>query len=509
MFPERPTDAVQPMSVTALTNELKGALESRFFQVTVRGEISNFRPAASGHLYFTLKDAGASISAVMFIREAMRLRFQPADGQEVVVSGRVAVYAPRGQYQIVCARMEKAGSGSLARAFEALKARLMAEGLFEQSRKRPLPFLPRRIGLVTSPSGAALHDFIRVLHSRFPLPVLLAPSSVQGERAPAELMEAVRRLERSRLVDIIVLTRGGGSMEDLWAFNDERLARTIAACSIPVVSAVGHEVDFTIADFAADLRCATPTDAARVVSPVKSDLLAVLERDRKRLNASTRGRIFACRAALGEAVRRLGTPQRRITEGRLGVSDALNRMEGTMRSALSADRRRLTGLRERLEREHPRLHLVRAAARLSAAETRLGPGVRGGLHQRRERLSNALARLRLHSPEGTIQAERVRLRHLRMRLENAVRSALADARSALAENAAGLDALSPLAVLSRGYAVVFSHASGGVIRSSGGLEKGGLIDILLSDRSRTLAQVVEPQIVTDAPEADAPSDEHR
>ena len=476
------------MSVTALTNELKGALESRFCQVTVRGEISNFRPASSGHLYFTLKDAGASISAVMFVRETWGLRFRPADGMEVVVSGRVSIYAPRGQYQIVCARMERAGDGSLARAFEALKVRLLAEGLFDPSRKRPLPFLPRRIGLVTSPSGAALHDFIRVLHARFPVPVLLSPSSVQGEKAPAELIQAMGLLERSGLVDLIVLTRGGGSMEDLWAFNDERLARAIAACAVPVISAVGHEVDFTIADFAADVRCATPTDAARVAVPVKDELLSVLARDRKRLAASVRGQLFACRAALGEAVRRLGSPQGRIADGRLGLGDALGRMEGTLRSHLSLSRRCLGGLKERLEREHPRLQLIRASARFSAARTRLLPSVRSAVRSRRERLDAARAFLRLHSPAGAVQAERVRLRHLEERLVQAVRTALADARGALTRSAAGLDALSPLAVLSRGYALAFRHASGDLVRSAAQLEEGALLDIMFSDRSKAVVQ---------------------
>ena len=480
---------MQPMSVTALTNELKGTLESRFFQVTVQGEISNFRPAASGHLYFTLKDAGASISAVMFIREAMGLRFRPADGMEVTVSGRVSIYAPRGQYQIVCARMDKAGDGRLAREFEALKARLLAEGLFDPTRKKALPFLPRRIGLVTSPSGAALHDFLRVLHSRFPVPVLLAPSSVQGDRAPAELIGALRRLDHSGLVDLIVLTRGGGSMEDLWAFNDERLARAIAGCAVPVISAVGHEVDFTIADFAADRRCATPTDAARVAVPVKRDLLAVLERDRKRLTAGTRGQIFACRAALGEAVRRMGTPQRLITDGRLGISDALGRMEGVARSLLTLQQRTLSSRRERLERAHPRLRLVRASARFEAALPRLESSARGALRLRRDELDKSLALLRLHSPALTVQSERIRLQHLKARLEKAARNALTDARSALAKSAAGLDALSPLAVLSRGYALVFRQGTREVIRSADQLQKGAFIDIMLADQSTAAAQV--------------------
>jgi exodeoxyribonuclease VII large subunit len=264
----------RPLSIGELTRAMKNALEPKFRDVWVAGEIANLRRQASGHVYLSLKDDEATIGAVLWVSQARRVKFALQEGQEIVARGFVEIYPPHGKYQLVLQEVEPRGAGALAILLQQVKERLQADGLLDPGRKRPLPFLPRRVGVATSPTGAALRDLLRVLHGRFPsLPVLVAPCRVQGEGAAATVIAAVRALCRAR-VDVIVVTRGGGSQEELWAFNDERLARVIAACPVPVVSAVGHEVDVTVADLVADVRAATPTHAAQLVAPVRDELVA-------------------------------------------------------------------------------------------------------------------------------------------------------------------------------------------------------------------------------------------
>src|SRR5882762_10110415 len=271
-------------SVSELTREIKAIVEGRFPSVLVKGEVSNLRAPSSGHLYFTLKDADACLDAVLFRTEARRLRFSVQNGLSLVARGRLAVYEPQGRYQLVCDMVEPLGAGALQVAFEQLKERLQKEGLFEAARKRKLPFLPRRIALITSPSGAVVHDFLRVLHRRYPnLPVLIVPARVQGDGAAQEVARGILRGAGAPRVDVLVVARGGGSLEDLWPFNEEVVARALARCPVPTVSAVGHEVDYTIADFAADVRAATPTAAAEIIARVKEELIADLSQRRARL----------------------------------------------------------------------------------------------------------------------------------------------------------------------------------------------------------------------------------
>ena len=273
----------RPYSVGELTRALRNTLEPRFRDVWVAGEVANLRRQASGHVYFSLKDDEAVLSAVMWASQARRLKFELAEGQEVLARGFVEIYPPHGKYQLVVQEVEPRGAGALAVLLQQVKERLAADGLLDPARKRPLPFLPRRVGVATSPTGAALRDFLRVLHGRFPsMPVLVAPCRVQGEGAAATVCSAVKALCRSG-VDVVVVTRGGGSQEELCAFNDERLARVIAACPVPVVSAVGHEVDVTVADLVADVRAATPTHAAQLVVPVRDELRAALAGHRAHL----------------------------------------------------------------------------------------------------------------------------------------------------------------------------------------------------------------------------------
>ena len=253
-------------SVAELTARISATLASQFSNLWVEGEVSNYRPAQSGHLYFTLKDAKAQVKCVCFRTQAMRLKFRPEDGLKIIVRGSISVYEPRGEYQIYVEHIEPSGVGALQLAFEQLKKRLAAEGLFDEARKKPLPILPSRIGVVTSPRGAAVRDIIRILRRRFPnLHLIVYPVRVQGEGAAEEIAAALKYFSRKQSVDVILLARGGGSIEDLWAFNEESVARAISECMIPIVSGVGHETDFTIADFVADMRASTPSAAAEIV----------------------------------------------------------------------------------------------------------------------------------------------------------------------------------------------------------------------------------------------------
>src|SRR5215218_2811657 len=279
-------------TVSELTAGIRGAIEERFAEMWVEGEISNCRVWNTGHMYFTLKDGGAQIRSVMFRGTLRYLRFKPEDGLHVIARGRLSVYEPKGEYQLVCEHMEPHGLGALQLAFDQLKKKLQAEGLFDRARKRPLPALPRKIGIVTSLDGAALRDIIKVLRRRHPnAHLVISPARVQGEDAAAEITRALRRIARVPGVDVVIAGRGGGSAEDLWAFNEEMVARAIAACPVPVISAVGHEVDVTIADFVADLRAPTPSAAAEMVVSAKDEFCSRIDRLHHRLHVAARSQI--------------------------------------------------------------------------------------------------------------------------------------------------------------------------------------------------------------------------
>src|SRR4051794_38161149 len=310
-------------SVSELTREIKAVLEGRFPTVLVKGEVSNLRNPSSGHLYFTLKDEDACLDAVLFRTDARRLRFDVRNGLSLVARGRLVVYEPKGGYQLVCDSVEPLGAGALQVAFEQLKERLQQEGLFEASRKRKLPFLPRRVALVTSPSGAAVHDFLRVLQRRFPnLPVLIVPARVQGEGAAQEIARGIGRAARQPRVDVVVVARGGGSIEDLWAFNEEVVARALCACPVPTVSAVGHEIDVTIADYCADVRAPTPTAAAELLARVKEELTGDLAQRRARLLRAARGQLERKGAQLHKLRSRVADPRRLIGDRKLRLDRA-------------------------------------------------------------------------------------------------------------------------------------------------------------------------------------------
>jgi exodeoxyribonuclease VII large subunit len=412
------------LTVSELNALARGMLEEAFQTVWVEGEISNLRRYPSGHTYFTLKDEAAQVGAVLFRGNAAALRFRPEDGLKVLARGRVSLYEARGAFQIVVEALEPAGLGALQLALEQLKARLQAEGLFDASRKRPLPPLPRRIGVVTSSSGAAIRDILRVLRRRFAnLEVAIAPARVQGEGAAAEIAEAIGLLNRLPGVEVLIVARGGGSIEDLWAFNEEAVARAIAASAVPVISAVGHETDVTIADLVADLRAPTPSAAAEMVVRSKEELAE---------------RIAALRARLLSAAR-LGLAGRREELADCGA----DRASGLVRARL----------RDAMLRLDDRTYRI-----LTCTERSL----RHGSH-RLEVLAGRMAPRRLAE---RLTARRAAVASLERLLHSAGGSGLRQLRDALAAGVSRLEALSPLAVLARGYAICRAEASGAILKDA-------------------------------------------
>ena len=365
-----------PWTVGALTQYIKELLEfdDLLQDVWLRGEVSNFARAASGHLYFTLKDSEAALSCVMWRSAAARLTWQPEQGAAVLAHGRISLYAPRGNYQLLVDELHPAGLGDLHARFEQLKEQLRAEGLFDAGRKRRLPDLPRVIGVVTSPQAAALRDVLNVLQRRYPLVrVLLAPTLVQGDQAPAQIVAALRTLDARDDVDLILLVRGGGSLEELWAFNNEGVARAIAACQHPVVTGVGHETDFTIADFVADERAPTPSAAAELAVPDQAEMRGWLAEQGDRLRASMGRRLSEARQTLSQAqaLLRRFSPRTRLDAQRQYVDDLGQRAERAMGHRLALERAALTGLEARLAALSPAATLERGYAIVRRADTGL------------------------------------------------------------------------------------------------------------------------------------------
>ncbi|MBC8133355.1 MAG: exodeoxyribonuclease VII large subunit [Deltaproteobacteria bacterium] len=430
-------------AVNELVRAVRLTLESRFGEVRVEGEISGFKRSGPGHLYFCLKDDQAALDCVMYGREAARLRFQVQDGMAVRLRGRLTIYEGRGRFQMSVLEIEPKGAGALAVAFEQLKQKLQAAGLFAAARKRPLPFLPRRLGIVTSPQGAVLQDIIRIAHRRFPVPILLSPTPVQGPGAVAGIVAALERLGRVPDVDVIILARGGGSMEDLWSFNEEAVAQAIAACPVPVISAVGHETDFTIADFVADLRAPTPSAAAELAVPVMSDLRAEIMLLAQRAARGTGAQLRQARLVLERARARIGDPRRLCDERRQILDD------------LGTRATRFLGRR-----------ISRHRADLGAAE---------------------LALSRAH-PHRRIATQRVLLAELRQRLSLSARHALQRRRGPFDSFGHKLDALSPRRVLERGYSLAFA-ADGRLLTDAAAARQGDRIRVAL--RRGEVAAIVE------------------
>jgi exodeoxyribonuclease VII large subunit len=434
-LPNRPERDIY--SVSRLNREVRVLLERGFGSLWLEAEISNFARPSSGHWYFSLKDAAAQVRCAMFRQRNMLCAFTARDGQKVLVRARIGLYEPRGEYQLIVDHMEDAGLGALKRQFEELSAKLEREGLFAAGRKRPLPSLPRRIGIITSPTGAAVRDILHVLARRFPaVAVLIYPVPVQGDQAAAQIVAALEAAGRRAECDVLILARGGGSLEDLWAFNDERLGRAIVASPIPVITGIGHEIDFTIADFAADVRAPTPSAAAELVVPDAEEWLGAFVRWGARLQRGMLRRL----EEHGERLRWL-----------------------TGRAALVSPAARLDAQAQRLDELEQ--GLVRAARRL--------------LLQHRERLRWLAGRAALMSPTARLIQQRLRLDILDQQLNRAWRQTINSRREKLLPLMRTLNAVSPLATLERGYAIV-SVAGGEILRDAANVEPGTIIEARLA-----------------------------
>jgi exodeoxyribonuclease VII large subunit len=424
-------------SVSELNRLARQALEQDLPLVWVAGEISNLARPASGHLYFSLKDERAQVRCAMFRGANRGLRFVPGNGDQVLARGRVSIYEPRGEFQLIVEHLEAAGEGLLRRRLEELKQRLAAEGLFSAERKQPLPALPQQIGVVTSPTGAAIRDILHVLARRFPaIPVVVYPVPVQGAQASGQIAAALATAAARAECDVLILARGGGSLEDLWAFNEEILVRAIVACPIPIVTGVGHEIDFTLADFAADVRAPTPSAAAELVVPDQRAWLRQLA---------------DMQAQLRSAV------VRRIAAG----SSLLVQLGG------------------RLSRSHPGYMLRQNEQRLDELRQRLTGSMQHLLAMRRLEISGAASQLRAYGPAARLGAAVLHVGTLHQRLGAATARSLQATSSRLAVAAGRLQAISPLATLGRGYAIV-QDAAGGIVRDAGKLQPGDTISARLA-----------------------------
>lgn len=479
--PALPTRERIIFTVGELTRDIKTTLERGYAHIWVRGEVSGFRgPNPRGHLYFSLKDADACLDAKMWASAAQKLKFTLRDGLSVICEGSIDLYEPQGRYSLIIQRIEPEGEGALALAFQQLKERLAAEGLLGENRKRPprpIPFLPRRIGVVTSLHGAAIRDFLRVLHHRHPrLSILVCDARVQGEGSALEVVRAMRRLSRTD-VDVIVLTRGGGSIEDLWTFNEELVARAIAACPVPVVSAIGHEVDFTIADFVADLRAPTPSAAAERLAPVLRDLELSLLALGGRLRKSAERQVLADRQRLHRLAARLADPRRVLGQKRLHFSEETDRMVRAMRQANASRKDRLRAAEDRLWRQHPQARLALHRQKIAHQAERLRQCLWEQMRGRRRQLAGKRLAVQRTSPARRLADAHRKLLALSARLGELGRKQTAGEHRRFRTLEARLDAMSPLKVMGRGYALVFRTRDRQVVRSASQVEVGEAVEI--------------------------------
>lgn len=424
------TEAVV-LTVEGLNRQIRQLIEGELGLVWVQGEISNFKAHTSGHHYFSLKDSKSQISAVMFRGHNSRLKFKPTDGLEVIVRGRVSVYEPRGSYQIVAEMMEPVGAGALQKAFEQLKSKLRAEGLFEATRKRAIPSMPKHIAIVTSPTGAAIRDMLNVLNRRNKsVQITLVPTIVQGEAAAPKIIEAMNQAYKIPGVDVIIVGRGGGSIEDMWCFNDERLARTIAASPVPVISAVGHEIDFTIADFVADLRAPTPSAAAELVAKNTADLTGKLQSLEKMLLLAISKVVKLEKQKLHNWTSRLVDPKRRLQDLVQRNDELFGRLQQSIQQMFE-----------------------------------------------RRKLEIRLAKEGLVSPDQVIEEKRSDVEMLSLKMKNQIEKLLEMRKAQIGKGMSMLDSLSPLKVVERGYSVTMKE--GALVKSIDQVKKGDEITVKL------------------------------
>lgn len=441
----------QVLTVSELNAQVNGLLEIQFPSIWVSGEVSNFARPASGHWYFTLKDSQAQVRCAMFRGRNRSISHPPQDGEQIIVRARISLYQPRGDYQLIVEQLQLAGDGALRQAFEALSARLAAAGLFAQERKQALPGFPRRLGIITSPTGAAIRDILQVLERRFPaLPVLLYPVPVQGKQAAPAIATAINKADQRHDCDVLIVARGGGSLEDLWPFNDESVAYAIADCSIPIVTGIGHEVDLTIADLVADWRAPTPSVAAAAVTPERE----TLQQQQQAL-----------------AARLVQLIQQRLT----GLHNQLQH------------------LHRRLSRQHPSRQLERQAQRLDELTQRLQRAGQHHVAQQQARFEHLHLRLRHHHPQQRLSQHKTRLADLERRLRQALQGRCRQAREHWQNLARGLQQVSPLATLERGYAIATRAQSYQIISDSTQVQPGEAIWVRLANgRLHCEVQASEP-----------------
>lgn len=428
------SNSTRAISVSELNKQARSLLERSFLIISVEGELSNFVRPSSGHWYFTLKDEKAQVRCAMFRNRSQFLKYQPKNGDRVLVRAKVSLYEGRGDFQLICDYMEESGSGRLQQAYEELKARLHREGLFDNQHKKPLPSHPAHIGIITSPTGAAIHDILTVLKRRFPgLPVTLYPTAVQGEEAIIQIERSIELANRHNCCDVLIIGRGGGSLEDLWAFNEERVARAVFNSQIPVISAVGHEVDMVITDFIADVRAPTPSAAAEMVSPDQQTL-------------------------------------------QLRLNQAKQRLAAQLKRQLYFRRERLMALRARLR--HPGDQLRQQAQRLDDLEQRMQRAMLRKLSDRYSRLQTLQQRLQNQQPSQQISRYRQQVTQHQHQLQQLFQARLKQARMELKAQAGRLHAVSPLATLDRGYAIV-QDENGKVLQDSQQVQAGDHIQTRL------------------------------
>ena len=433
-----PSQSPAIFTVSRLNQTVRSLLEREMGQVWITGEISNFSQPSSGHWYFTLKDDTAQVRGAMFRNSNRRVTFRPQHGQQVLVRASVTLYDPRGDYQIIVESMQPAGEGLLQQKYEQLKAALSAEGLFDQQFKQPLPSPATCIGVVTSKTGAALHDILHVLRRRDPsLPVVIYPTPVQGDDAPAQIVRAIELANARQECDVLIVGRGGGSLEDLWSFNDERVARAIFASAIPVVSAVGHETDVTIADFVADLRAPTPSAAAEMVSRNQAELVRQLQ-------------------------------------------SAQQRLEMAMDFYLANRTRRFTQMNHRLQQQHPQLRLARQQTVLERLQQRMRNALDSQFRQASVRQQRLTQRLNNQNPQPKIHRAQTRVQQLEFRLAQAIQSRMSQTRERFGTAITHLEAVSPLATLSRGYSVT-TASDGKVLKQTTQVHKGDMLTTRVKD----------------------------
>lgn len=433
-----PSQSPSIFTVSRLNQTVRLLLEQEMGQVWISGEISNFTQPSSGHWYFTLKDDNAQVRCAMFRNSNRRVTFRPQHGQQVLVRANITLYEPRGDYQIIVESMQPAGEGLLQQKYEQLKAKLQAEGLFDQQFKQPLPTPAHCIGVITSKTGAALHDILHVLKRRDPsLPVIIYPTAVQGDDAPAQIVRAIEQANARNECDVLIVGRGGGSLEDLWCFNDERVARAIFASRIPVVSAVGHETDVTIADFVGDLRAPTPSAAAEIVSRNQQELLRQIQ----------------------------------SVQQRLGMA---------MDYYLANRNRRFTQLNHRLQQQHPQLRLARQQTTLERLRQRMSTALENQIKKTNQRQQRMMQRLNQQNPQPRIQRAQSRIQQLEYRLAENIRARLSEQRERFGNAVTHLEAVSPLATLARGYSVT-TASNGKVLKQTKQAKAGEMLTTRLAD----------------------------